>query len=258
MRFLGLLLLLPTLAHGGAWPRAQGETYTLLQALAETGEDAWIAFYAEHGLSDRLTFGIDVGAHVGAMAVPDPEDLANGLGPEGEGRARAFLRMPVTLPYVDPDGPWRFSVEGSLGADIHPADAEHPVPRHALRAGLGFSVGRGLDTRWGGGWLNADLRHDRRLSRSLSDRLIAAPASVVGPDTRTTVAATVGLRPAPGHAVEMGFHMEREDDDTAYALGPAWQRDVGRFGAARVGVAVTDEGRAVLSVGLARTFGGGD
>ena len=68
----GLLLALAgTEAAAGAWPRPKGETFVSIATRQTTGARTLIAavqdirsyssVYIEHGLTDRLTIGLDAG-----------------------------------------------------------------------------------------------------------------------------------------------------------------------------------------------------
>jgi tRNA (cytidine/uridine-2'-O-)-methyltransferase len=144
-----ILCLVPTLAEAGAWPRAPGETYVALSH--EGGENGWTAFYGERGLPRDLTLGVDIGGHVAggmlALRRGDP-------GTEMDGRAFAFLRIPLNLG-TDAFPDWRVAAELGLGADV---DWDAIRLETEPRARLGLSVGRGLATQWGDGWVNVDLR----------------------------------------------------------------------------------------------------
>ena len=224
------LPLVPAPVDAGAWPRAQGETYVLLGH--EGGGDGWAGLYAERGGPWGLTFGLDAGAEPGVMDEAD-----------ADARLRGFARLPVPLPWE----PWRLAVEAGLGADVATTDDPSLPMTYAPRAGLGLAVGRPLATPIGDGWANVDLRADRRLSGG---------TGAVGPERRVVLGATLGARPAPGHAVELGLHVEWDSDGGRFgALGPTWQRDVGRLGSVRLGVAITERGEARLRLGFARSFG---
>ena len=159
---------------------------------------------------------------------------------DADARARAFVRVPVLrrLPT------WKVALEAGLGVDLRTTRQAAAPLDHAPRATLGLAVGRPLVTPLGDGWASAELRLDRRLS------------GAVGPPSRTILGVTVGARPRAGHAVEIGLHLEAEAGGETYgAFGPAWQRDLGRFGSGRLGVIVTERGEARLRLGFVRTFG---
>lgn len=129
-------------ATAGAWPRQRGETFlsfgqgvstgarTLLAATADIR--SWSSVYAEHGLTDRLTVGLDAG-------------LGQGQDERVE-TALVFARLPVWSP-----GEHRVAVDlgiGTLAATDEPRQTR-------LRAGLAW--GRGIEAgRRGGGWLGME------------------------------------------------------------------------------------------------------
>ena len=228
------LLSIPTIVHAGAWPRAEGETYALIQGT--TGDDDWLSLYAERGTSAALTFGIAVGGRSNLITEWDRD-----------ARIRVFARRAVPLPWDS----WAMSVETGVGLDVRTGrDVDAPLPRTMTRGSVGVSVGRGFATAWGGGWTNLDLRHDRPLEDP-------DPARHHDFDeARDSLAWTVGLKPAPKIALEMNVHAERGMDHTAYAIGPTWQRTFDRLGDGRIGIAWQDDGDAHLTIGLSRVFGG--
>ncbi len=136
----GLLLVgLAGQACAGAWPRQKGETFVSISQtfsteakilLAPTENlDSYTALYAEYGLTERLTVGLD-----GAYALGPGSKLRTGL---------IFARYPV---WSNESGS-RVAVD--LGFGYRRGNDGEQGPR--LRAGL--SWGRGLESRWGPGWL---------------------------------------------------------------------------------------------------------
>ena len=218
-----LLALLPGLAQAGAWPRPQGEVYVLLSH--ETGAD-WTGLYAEWGSANGLTFGLDLGGRVAALAA---------LRPEGELRSRTFVRVPIRR--ASPV--WRFAVELGLGRDTTSDTGDVLAPMRAVdRTSLGLAVGRGFTWRDRSGWVSLDLRGEWGS----------------GAGDRAVLGATVGLKPTDRDAVELGLFAESTDGrDTTYAIGPTWERRIGRIGA-RLGLGLTDRGEARLRLGLTTTF----
>lgn len=225
---LVLSLLLAAPAAAGPWPRAEGESYAF--AGHEGGRDGWTGVYAEHGLPRALTLGLDLGGHAGGLMLGDPTMPL-------DGRARAFLRVPVLS---DPGrraarapwaAPWLAAVEVALGADLEEdGDA-------SLRYGAGLAVGRPLETRLGPGWTTLDLR-----------AMLGG-----GRRARLNAGGVVGIRPTGRLAVEMALFAEREGA-TSWTLAPTLQYGFGRLGAARVGLSLKDDGRALLRLGWARRF----
>ena len=222
MRALLLLLLLSAPVHAGPWPRARGEVYVLSQH--ETGSD-WSALYAEWGGPLGLTFGLDAGGEMRAMA--DPRAFA-------KARLRVFAARPL------PDlGAWRWAVEGGVGLDLaQDADRDGaPETRRVPRMSVGLSVGRGL--RWGGadGWATAGLRTE-----------VAKGAA-----RRDTLGVKFGWKPTPRDTLELSLYAERADGTAHWTAGPFYQRRVGRIGL-RGGVVVTEAGEARLRLGVATEF----
>ena len=133
LRAVLLLILAPGLCAAGPWLREEGSTYLSFSAelSGRLGTDAWISVYAEHGLSERLTVGLDAGGrHDGRAA-----------------RALVFARLPIVA-----EGDWRVASQIGIGATL---DDDETVA--TVRPGL--SVGRGLDVM-AGGWAAADLFAD--------------------------------------------------------------------------------------------------
>jgi hypothetical protein len=229
-----LLWLLPSLAQAGAWTKPRGETAVTWSH--EGGEDGWSGLYVEHGGPWGLTFGLDTGGHLagGAMALYRG-DLA---GAEADGRVVAFVRAALPMPEGTP---WVAAVEFGGGTDLDVAaelDPETPeiVSRESVpRLRLGLSVGRGLSTRLGDGWLNLDLR--------------AEPGR---DDTRLGLGATAGLRPRGWLAASISVFAETVEE-TELTLAPAVAVTVPRVGEIGVGARVKrDETR--LFLGLTRRF----
>ncbi len=128
---VGLLFWLATDARAGAWLRETGEGFLSLSSQVKEPDGYGLyrqdyGLYAEYGLAERLTLGVDAGHDMLRMT-----------------NALIFARLPVGRT----DRTVRIAAElgaGQVGDDT------------ALRPGL--SIGRGIRL-WGrGGWLNADGR----------------------------------------------------------------------------------------------------
>ena len=143
-----LSLALPAEAAAGAWPRPKGETFlsfgqqlstgatTLLAATADIR--SWSALYAEYGLTERLTVGLDAG-----------------LGQGRDERVQAvlaFARLPVWSP-----GDHRVAVDLGLGT-LAATDEDRQT---RLRAGLSWGLGI-AEGRHGGGWLGMESSAELR------------------------------------------------------------------------------------------------
>ena len=223
-----ILTLFPALAVAGPWPRSPGEIYVFTGH--QGGSDGWTGLYAEYGLGRGLTFGLDAGGHVTGL----PYYLATGYTVrQTDGRLRAFLRAPLSLPTTAPawTEPWRFAGEIGIGRDFLDEGG------HINRLGFGTSVGRGFSTPLGDGWITLDLR--------------AAFAEDAA--TRTNLGAVVGLKPDPGIAIELaafGEHQDRFD----WQAGPTLQLSAGRVGDLRIGVVGGTLDAAEVTIGWALTF----
>ena len=143
----GLMLLAATQASAGAWPRAEGETFLSFGYTLTTGARTLIgamqdirsfgSVYAEHGLTERLTIGLDAGY---------------GTGSEGPvAAALLFARLPVWAPENH-----RFAADLGIGW-LEDEDG----PQSRIRPGL--SWGWGFESRWGGGWLGIEGSAELRL-----------------------------------------------------------------------------------------------
>ena len=145
--FAALLILLASPAFAGAWMRDVGSGFVALsyshdrdRANLGAGAQPMGTWHAEYGFSERLTFG----AHAWAG-----ETKASGF---------AFLRLPLTRSSADR----KVSVELGLGAFRENGKATEAAAK------LGFSFGRGLDTRWGNGWMQVNASAERRMKTKVS------------------------------------------------------------------------------------------
>lgn len=129
-RFLIMLLLLATQAGAGAWPREKGDLFLSFSNTFQTGSNGgasdWMSLYAEYGLAERATIGLDFGGD-GVRST----------------KTVGFLIMPVSRP----DAVWKRSVELGFG---------EVDDRMAFRPG--FSIGRGTKLLRRDGWIAVDTR----------------------------------------------------------------------------------------------------
>jgi hypothetical protein len=159
-----LCAAVPALA--GAWPREKGETFLSLSQSVSSGSPALLApdqsfrsfssVYAEYGLTDRLTIGLDAAYGWGPEA-----DLWTGL---------AFARWPL----AETAAGNRFAMDFGLGRRIDSGEGTD------LRARLGLAWGRGFESGWGPGWMGIE---------GSAERLIPANDQVYKADF------TIGLKP---------------------------------------------------------------
>lgn len=147
--FAGLILALAaTQADAGAWPRPRGETFVSVATRQTTGGRTLIAavqdirsynsVYLEYGLTDRLTVGLEAGQGRG-------QDQAVNAG-------LVFARLPVWSA-----GEHKVAVDFGLGL------MDDGVDGTQTRVRPGLSWGRGLQTRWGGGWLGMEASWEYRM-----------------------------------------------------------------------------------------------
>jgi hypothetical protein len=137
LTFLGILLL-ATSAQSGAWPRDAGTTFVALSftakadrtTMATSGfpEDNYSALYLEHGVTPRLTLGLD-----------------SGYAKDGTYAALAFARRPI----ASGAGPNVFAISAGLGVTNLGGQSD-------TVSMVGLHFGRGLATRLGGGWVALD------------------------------------------------------------------------------------------------------
>ncbi|WP_149779294.1 hypothetical protein [Roseovarius litoreus] len=122
-----LVLWLAVQCQAGPWPRAEGETFLSVSLEAPLVQgDGLFTLYGEHGLNDRLTLGLDMGATRQKMQ-----------------KTVVFAR----LPFGQAPGGMRLAFE--LGVGIL---RDQPVIRPGLSFGRGFSLsGRP-------GWITLDTR----------------------------------------------------------------------------------------------------
>lgn len=142
LRAIVLLCCLASTCQAGAWPREKGTTFatatirlgwpqTVVQGLAQglpvdpEPSSRYMTLYLEHGLTEKLTLGADIGHAV-----------------SGEGKTIGFLRYPLGLA---PDSRHKLSAEIGLG-EIDDDTVIRP----------GLSYGAGFDIRGVSGWIAVD------------------------------------------------------------------------------------------------------
>ena len=149
-----LLVALAGPAAAGAWPREKGSTFVSLSHAVSTGTQTlltpfmtistYTGLYAEYGLTDKLTLGLDAGFG------GDPEDAETDAYTVQTGAI--FLRHPL---WSDDTG-HRTAIQFGLGriTDSDHGDQTRIIP--ALAWGYGF------ESRFGGGWAGIDASADFR------------------------------------------------------------------------------------------------
>ncbi len=126
-----ILAIVPITAGAGAWPRDKDSVFLSFSSVLSTptgvlGRDLQVysSLYAEYGLSRDLTLGLDAGKGQG-----------------GDYSATVFLRMPL-LRRAERH---RFAFKAGLG-----------LAEDDTLVNLGASWGRGMETRYGHGWVSLD------------------------------------------------------------------------------------------------------
>ncbi|MGK7754553.1 MULTISPECIES: hypothetical protein [unclassified Roseovarius] len=191
------VLLIATAAPALAGPWLRGEDKTFLSYSIETdlengisdGSGFYGSLYAEHGLTNRLTLGLDAGAH--------DQDMS---------KAIAFLRWPIGAA----DRRTRIAAEFGLGMARE---------TFALRPGIG--VGRGVEIGELPGWISIDSRaviygsFDGVLETDITFGFNPSPEAKIilqlqtgiptESDPYAKLAPSYVHRIAPGHHVEVGL-----------------------------------------------------
>lgn len=144
MRTLALALTLAlsgTAATAGAWPRGEGNFFLSTTQQTSTGGRSFVtavgdirnytSLYAEYGVSERLTAGLEAG-----YGTDRDNTTASAL---------VFARLPVWSP-----GEHKVSADFGLGWITSDQDGEQ------VRIRPGLAWGRGFESDWGGGWLGME------------------------------------------------------------------------------------------------------
>lgn len=137
-------------AQSGAWPREKGSGFAANSLTATEGKDYTGSLYAEYGLTDRLTLGLDVTAEIDALGVIT-------------GDGTLFLRVPLSAP----DAPNKWAMHLGLGARYEELEF---LPS----AEVALAWGRGI--QWGQryGWLAVDASYNVAQSPALATTKIDA------------------------------------------------------------------------------------
>ncbi len=211
-----VLTLAPAAAAAGAWPREVGTafvslSYTLSDDMGRPGVDAegYTALYAEYGATPRLTFGIDAGK-----------------ADNGEYTAILFARHALDWELFG----GKTALQGGAGAAEFGGDSDTLLE-------LGAAWGKGLETRFGGGWLGIDTK----LHYFTDTEDIATKVDVtlgIKPNDRTMVILQLQAADYPG-------------SDPSLALVPSIVRKVGKRNYFELGldVGVANDSTAGVKLG---------
>lgn len=210
----------PGPALAGAWPREEGTFFLSLSQGLSSGSPALLApdqsfrsytsVYAEYGLTERLTVGLDAAYGWGPEA-----DLWTGL---------VFARWPLGETAAGD----RFAVDLGLGQRVDSGEGTD------LRTRLGLAWGRGFEIGWGQGWMGVE---------GSAERLIPANDQLYKADF------TVGLKPNDDWMlmlqVQSGLYPE---GDPLVRLAPSVARRITEHMRAQVGLDATIVGERSYGV----------
>lgn len=192
----------------GPWPREQGRTFLSLSWERDLQDDrGYATIYAEYGLTDRLTLGLDAGA--------DPDGLS---------KAIAFARMP----FAEAPGGMRLALEMGVGMA-----EEQAVIRPAM------AFGRSIALLRRDGWLTFDLRAtirpdtldtawegDLTLGLDISPRAKAIMQVQTGQprtgDAYVKLSSSWVMEGAPGRHLEIGVVNGLKNSDALAARIALW------------------------------------
>ncbi len=143
-----MLLIGAAEATAGAWPREPGTAFLSVSQRFTTGPmdlrapladlESYTSIFAEYGLSESWTVGLDAGHGRGDFPVTT---------------ALAFARHPV----------WQSEGGQIVSAELGLGWRDHVLDGSEARLRPGLSWGRGFESRWGAGWLGVDATAEWRL-----------------------------------------------------------------------------------------------
>jgi hypothetical protein len=206
-RALALLLLVcltTTGALAGPWPRDKGETF-LSFAIEYSESRDYGGLYAEHGLTEDLTLGLDLGT----TSSDAKKAIAFARWPIGPTSAPLRMSVQLGIGYAERwrTPPFKLVIKG--GGPLPPLPGPQPKMRPVVQTG--FSVGRGLDLLGHNGWVTLDTRAE--IDEDLASHYAAD--------------ATLGLRGRKGHMVILQLQTGATDSgDTWAKLAPSYVLDL--------------------------------
>lgn len=202
-RALALLLLVCLTAPGalaGPWPRGKGETF-LSFAVEYSDSRDYGGLYAEHGLTENLTLGLDLGT----TSSDAQKAIAFARWPIGETAGPLRMSVQFGIGYAERwrTPPFKLVIKG--GGPLPPLPAPRPKMRPVVQTGL--SVGRGLELLGHNGWVTLDTSAE--IDEDLASHFAAD--------------ATLGLRGRKGHMVIVQLQTGATDaGDTWAKLAPSY------------------------------------
>jgi hypothetical protein len=229
---LSLVIFAPA-AVAGPWPRAKGETFLSLSV--EQGSDTdYFSLYAEYGLRENLTLGLDLGA-----TSRDPKKaIAFARWPVGDSESPLRMAAQIGVGYAER---WRtppFKLVITGGGPLPPLPAARPKMRPVLQTG--FALGRSI--KWAGleGWTTLDTRaeiDDDLATHYMADATLGLKTTkghmfILQLQTGATDAGATWAKLAPSYVLklsdrsnlELGVTAHLTGDDTAIARLGLWHR----------------------------------
>ena len=235
-RALALLILFcltaPS-AWAGPWPRGEGETFLSFAAEYSDSGD-YGSLYAEYGLTETLTLGLDLGA----TSSDAKKAIAFVRWPVGDTAGPLRMAVQLGVGYAERwrTPPFKLVVKG--GGPLPPLPGPRPQMRPVLQTG--FSIGRGLEILGQKGWVTLDTRaemDDAFTSHYAADATLGLTYPkghmlILQVQTGATDAGETWAKLAPSYVLELSDtqHLEMGfvagvagDTDIAARLG-LWQR----------------------------------
>lgn len=203
-------LILASPVHGGAWMRAEGDTFlSFSTSMDETGEING-GIYLEHGLRPKLTLGLKV-------------DMDMTAGQMGDGSAIVFMRKPINTG----QRAFKLAYEVGLGSTI--GDDSSGLGRVALNYGRGVSFGDKagwitMDTaiEWVSGTGDMTLKLDGTVGMTLNPRfkvMMQVFHTQSDAANTTTFAPSLVWQPKSKQATSYQLGLEADDGIIALKLG---------------------------------------
>ncbi|WP_145107593.1 hypothetical protein [Cereibacter sediminicola] len=167
--FAGALLCAAAPAASGPWAREKGGVFLTLSQQQDGAGDSWTGLWAEYGLTERITLGLDAGRSA-----------------QGDGKLILWAQKAWER------GPHRIAASAGVGASLLAGEVAPLVQ-------VGGGWGRGITTRFGPGWLAAEARavvtaRGVTFSQQVNARTVATYSYLL-PETSAKAEITFGLRP---------------------------------------------------------------
>lgn len=222
---------LSSAAQSGPWPRDEGTVFLSLAQEREASGNGYASLYGEYGLGARMTMGLELG-----------------LARRGDATVLVWAERGLGTDAL------RYAVSLGFGLSRQ-EDQLLPVGQ------LGLSMGRGIETRFGAGWLALDTRV-QVVAKPMAEELKTSSGppllyEYLIPETGVKTEATLGLKPWDGTMLIGQLRMtQRVDEDFGANLAASVVRDLTGMAKLELGVIqpVTGNGEAALRLGTWLSF----